>query len=187
MDWFRLRHTLGLYMQKTGFKRANYIKEHGLFHHVGENCMFMFRKLPLYGDLISVGDNVHLASNVVFITHDVTHNMLNYRDKNAGFKEYIGCIEIGNNVFVGANTTILYNSKIPSDTIIGANSLVNKPIKIGGVYAGTPVKYICSIEEFVNKRKGYDLSIKKEKTRLSKETVAKAWSDFNNKNKNNED
>ena len=182
MDWFRLKHTLGLYMQNTGFKRANYIKEHGLFHHVGEHCMFMFRKLPLYADLISVGNNVHLASNVGFITHDVTHNMLNYRDKNASFREYIGCIEIGDNVFVGANTTILYNSKIPSDTIIGANSLVNKPLTKSGVYAGVPARYICSVEDFINKRKNFDLQIKKNKTRLSEDTIAQAWKLFNELN-----
>ena len=178
MDWFRLKHTIGLYLQKTGFQRADYIKKNGLFHHVGDNCMFMFRKLPLYADLISVGDNVHLASNVSFVTHDVTHNMLNRRANTRDFKEYIGCIEVGDNVFVGANTTILYNSKIPSDTIIGANSFVNKILPRGGVYAGSPVKYICSIEDFINKRAGYSLLIKKTKTRLSKDTIDEAWRKF---------
>ena len=83
--------------------------------------MFMFRKLPLYGDLISVGNNVFFASNVSLVTHDVTHKMLNRYDPTLKLSEYIGCIEIGDNVFVGANTTILYNSRIPSNTIIGAN------------------------------------------------------------------
>lgn len=149
-----------------------------MFHHVGENCMFMFRKLPLYADLISVGNNVHIASNVSFITHDVTHNMLNYRNGTKEFKEFAGCIEIGDNVFVGANTTILYNSKIPSDTIIGANSFVNKALKSGGVYAGVPARYICSIDEFINKRAEYSLQIRKDKTRLSKETIDEAWKQF---------
>lgn len=178
MDWFRLRHTIMLYKQKTGFKRANYIKEHNLFRHVGDNCMVMFRKLPLYGELISLGNNVHIASNVSLITHDVTHNMLNARDSSLKLTEYVGCIEIGDNVFVGANTTILYNSRIPSNTIIGANSFVNKPLPSGGVYAGCPAKYICTIEEFLNKRSGYSLCIKKDKTRLSAETADAAWKRF---------
>ena len=90
--------------------------------------MFMFRKVPLYPKLISVGDNVHIATNVLFVTHDVTHNMLNEKVGKKKYQEFIGCIEIGSNVLIGANTIIMYNSKIPSDTIIGANSLVNKKI-----------------------------------------------------------
>lgn len=178
MDWFRLYHSLRLCLKNSGRKRAEYIKEKHLFHHVGENCMFMFRKLPLYADLISVGNNVHLASNVGFVTHDVTHNMLNRRSETKEFKEYIGCIEIGDNVFIGANTTILYNSSIPSDTIIGANSLVRKPLEKSGVYAGVPARYICSIEEFIGKRAEYSMHIKKDKTRLSQETIDEAWKQF---------
>lgn len=178
MDWFRLYHTFQLCLKRTGRERAEYIRKHGLFHSVGENCMFMFRKLPLYSELISVGNNVHLASNVSFITHDVTHNMLNHRGGAGAFSEYIGCIEIGDNVFVGANTTILYNSRIPSDTIIGANSLVRKTLDKGGVYAGIPARYICSIEEFIGKRTEYSLKIRKNKSRLSQETVDEAWKQF---------
>ena len=69
--------------------------------------MFMFRKLPLYSELISVGNNVHFASNVTLVTHDVTHVMLNRSDPSLKLSEYVGCIEIGDNVFIGANTTIL--------------------------------------------------------------------------------
>ena len=39
--------------------------------------MFMFRKVPFYLRLNSVGDNVHIATNVLF----VTHNMLNKNEK----------------------------------------------------------------------------------------------------------
>ena len=178
MDWFRLYHSFRLCLIRTGSGRANYIREHGLFHSVGENCMFMFRKLPLYPELISVGNNVHIASNVSFITHDVTHNMLNHRGGAGKFKEYIGCIEIGDNVFVGANTTILYNSGVPSDTIIGANSLVRKTLDQGGVYAGIPARYICSIDDFIGKRAEYSLKIRKNKSRLSTDTIDEAWKQF---------
>ncbi len=181
MDWFRIRHSLRLLMLSTGMKRAEYVRSHGLFHHVGEHCMFMFRKLPLYSDLISVGDNVHLAANVTFFTHDVTHSMLNYRAGTKEFKEYIGCIEIGDNVFIGANTTILYDSKIPSNTIIGANSLVNKVLTREGVYAGIPVRYICSLDEFISKRKGYSIALHKSHHRLTPETVSEAWKVFHEK------
>lgn len=175
MDWFRLKHTVALYLIYSGTKRANYIKKHHLFHHVGDKCMFTFRKLPLYGDLISVGNNVRFASNVLLVTHDAIHNMLNNMDPTLKLPEYTGCIEMGDNVFVGANTTILYNSYIPSDTIIGAGSLVNRRLTSGGVWAGVPVRYICSIEEFLAKRGRDYLKIEKNGHRLSEKTIQAAW------------
>jgi len=58
-------------------KRAEYLGKHRIFKHVGANCMVMFRKIPLHANLISFQDNVHVASNVLFVTHDVTYSMLN--------------------------------------------------------------------------------------------------------------
>ena len=52
--------------------------------------------------------------------------MLN--NKLSGFQEYLGCIDIKDNVFVGANITILLNATIGSDTIVAAGTLVNKSI-----------------------------------------------------------
>ncbi|WP_302950626.1 acyltransferase [Holdemania filiformis] len=88
--------------------------------------MTMFRKIPLYPKLISFGDNVWIASDVSFVSHDVIHRMLN--NKLGGFQEYLGCIDIKDNVFVGANSTILLNATIGSDTIVAAGTLVNKSI-----------------------------------------------------------
>lgn len=178
MDWFRLKHTVALYLIYSGAKRAEYIRKHHLFHHVGNKCMFTFRKLPLYGELISVGDNVRMASNVLLVTHDAIHNMLNNMQPDGKMHEYTGCIEMGDNVFIGANTTILYNSYIPSNTIIGAGSLVNRRLRSGGVWAGVPVRYICSIEEFLEKRGKDYLDIEKNGHRLSEKTIEAAWNAY---------
>ena len=56
------------------------------------------------------------------------------------FAEYWGCIEIGNNVVLGANTLILPNVKIGSNVIVGAGSIVTKDIPnncvVGGYLVG---------------------------------------------------
>ncbi|MGN0580802.1 MAG: acyltransferase [Ruminococcus sp.] len=152
MDWFRIRHTLALHLIMTGGKRAEYIKKHHVFANMGENCIVMFRKVPLHSKLISIGNNVRIASNVTFVTHDVIHKMLNtkYAPEKV-YPEFKGCIEIKDNVFIGANTTVLSNVLIGPNVIIGACSLVNKDIS-EGVYAGVPAKYICSLEDFLAKR-----------------------------------
>ena len=146
---------------------------------MGKNCMTMFRKIPLYPKLISFGNNVWCASGVTFVTHDVIHKMLNNMTGKEDFSENIGCIDIRDNVFIGANTTILYNVSIGSNTIIAAGSVVNKSLKGGGVYAGVPARYICSIEDFMKKRKNAaQISVTYADDGLSDKTVKAAWKRF---------
>ena len=65
---------------------------------------------------------------------------------------YAGEIIIGNNVVIGANSTVLYNKTIGNNVIIGAGSVVTKDIPDNGVWGGNPIRYICSYDDFVNKR-----------------------------------
>lgn len=181
MDWYRIRHTIGLHLCSTATKRAAYIKKYDIFYHMGDNCMAMFRKIPLYPKLISFGKNVWIASDVLFVPHDVIHRMLNNKLETDEFQENIGCIDIEDNVFVGSNTTILPNVTIGSDTIVAAGSLVNKSIR-GGVYAGVPAKYVCSIDAFIEKRKAEpQIEIKRGKGGLSEDTIVAAWKRFREK------
>ena len=178
MDWYRIRHTIGMHLCSTAIKRAAYLKKHDILYHIVDNCMTMFRKIPLYPKLISFGNNVWIASDVLFVPHDVVHRMLNNKLGGDGFQEYLGCIDIKDNVFVGSNSTILPNVTIGPNTIIAAGTLVNKSIR-EGVYAGVPAKYVCSLDEFVQKRKQYaHIDISRGKGGLSEDTVEAVWKRF---------
>lgn len=113
----------------------------------------MSRKVPLYAKLIKLGNNVRLASGITFVTHDVTHVMLNDIQTLNGekFKEKIGCIEIKDNVFVGAGSTILYGVQIGSNVIVGAGSLVLRDIPSNSVVGGVPARVISTFDEYVEK------------------------------------
>ena len=176
MDWYRLRHTIGMHLCSTAIKRAAYLKKHDILYHIGDNCMTMFRKIPLYPKLISFGNNVWIAADVLFVPHDVIHRMLNYKYDTTEFTEFVGCIDIKDNVFVGSNTTILPNVTIGPNTIIAAGSLVNHSIPGDGVYGGVPARYICSLDDFINKRKTYPyVELKGDKKGLTEETVEAVW------------
>jgi len=54
---------------------------------------------------------------------------------------------IGNNVWIGANVTILPGVTIGDDTVIGAGSVVNRDIPSGVVAAGNPCRAIRKITE----------------------------------------
>lgn len=184
MDWYRIRHTIGMCTCTTATKRAKYLKKHNILYSIGDNCMTMFRKIPLYPKLISIGDNVWIASNVTFVTHDVIHRMLNNKFNTNDYQENLGCIDIRDNVFVGANVTILPNVLIGSNTIIAADSLVNRDIAGNGVWGGVPAKYICSFDEFVSKRNNLKkLIISGGKGGLSEQTILECWKRFSNMEK----
>ena len=150
----RLWHSLRISLMRDSGKRVDYLRKHNVFGHIGKNTIWRDRLVPLYADRIFLGNNVRCGSKVYFITHDVIHDMLNHREGNDfEFKEFIGDIHVGDNVFIGSNSTILGGANIGSNVIIGAGSLVNKDIPSNSVVGGVPAKYICSFDDFVEKRK----------------------------------
>ena len=62
-------------------------------------------------------------------------------------------IKIGNNVFIGANTTLLYDVSIGDNVIIGAGSVVTKDIPDGVVAAGVSCKVNGKYDDFKEKMK----------------------------------
>lgn len=83
MEKYRLKHTICLWMTMSAAKRTKYLKDHHVFGYIGENCSIMDRRVPLYANLIKLGNNVHLASAVNFITHDISHVMINNIEKSS--------------------------------------------------------------------------------------------------------
>ena len=134
-----------------GYARADYLKKIGYFKHIGEHCYLNPWNFGTEPHLISFGDNVHIASNVHFVNHDITCMMFNYMDSNHHYKIRQGEIRIGNNVFIGSGTRILYDVTIGDNVIIGAGSLVNKDIPDGSVAAGVPCRVIGKFENYMKR------------------------------------
>ena len=176
----RYWHMLRLWTIRSSLKRVKYMKKHGLFHSVGERVMITSRRVPLYAKLISIGNNVWMASGVEFLTHDVTHFMLNGLKDGNRYTERIGCIGIGDNVFIGANTKILYDVKIGNNVIIAAGTLVNKDIPSNCVWGGVPGRFIESFDDYLEKRRQFTLEHPADNHNLniSPECEEEIWSKF---------
>lgn len=142
---------LRLIFKGAGYKRAEYLEKKKYFKKQGEHCYFQPWNFGTEPHLISFGNNVHVASGVTFVNHDITALMFRYMDKNEGYKNRTGEIQIGNNVFIGCNSTILYDVKIGDNVIIGAGSLINKDIPDGSVAAGVPCRVVGKFETYKNK------------------------------------
>ena len=134
-----------------GYSRAEYLKKKHYFKSIGEHVYLQPWNFGTEPELISFGDNVHVASNVNFVNHDITCMMFNYMDKEHRYKLRQGEINIGNNVFIGAGSRILYDVTIGDNVIIGAGSLVNRSIPSGTVAAGVPCKVIGSFVDYQRK------------------------------------
>ena len=114
--------------------------------------------------MIEIGDNVHITSGCRILQHGYDWCVL--QKKYGDVLGSSGKVKIGNNVFIGVETTILKGVTIGNDVIIGAKSLVNKDCLKSGVYAGNPARYIMSLEDYYEKRKSKQLE---EAVELAKE------------------
>ena len=86
------------------------------------------------------GDDVNCARNMYLI--DCNHG---YKRKDILInKQEMECerIVIGNNVWIGVNTTIIKGAKIGNGTVVGACSLVNKHFPDDCVIGGVPAKIL---------------------------------------------
>lgn len=159
----------------NGFKRAEYIKSKNLFHGIGENVFFQPRKLPGDPKLIHLHNNISIASGVVFVCHDVIHQVFNNMSPNSKFIFNMGCIEIMDNVFIGANSIIMPNVRIGKNVIIAAGSVVTKDICDGVVVGGIPARVIGKFDDVYADR--YKKTIKEEKY-TREEQIKRLWTDF---------
>lgn len=147
MDFKRVWHSFRLWTFRSPSKRANYLRNHHVYASIGEGCSFQSRKVPLYANLIRIGNYVTMAGNVSFLTHDVSHVILNrYMGTNA-LRENAGCIEIGDNVYVGSKVVINKNVKIGNNVIIAPGSVVNSDVPSNSLVAGDPAKVRTSLDK----------------------------------------
>ncbi len=155
----KLSIVLHLSLSNGGRSKATYLKSLNLFKMFGDNNFWYSRVVPADMEQISIHNNVKVATDVYFCTHDVLHDMFN-DDPNLGgeYKRYSGEIEIFDNVFIGAKSTIMYGVKIGPNAIVAANSVVVKDVPEGVVVGGNPARIIGAYDIVAAKR--YDYSIK---------------------------
>lgn len=137
--------------QASNNKRANLLRKKGIKIGSGSDISHnVFWGSEPY--LITLGNNVRIARNVTFITHDGgmwvlrNLNMLENADK-------FGPIHIKDNVHIGMNVTIMPGVTIGNNCIIGCNAVVTKNIPDNSIAVGVPAKVIETIDEYYNKNK----------------------------------
>lgn len=113
---------------------------------VGKQTAFALMVMPdiMFPEKITVGKNSVIGYNTTILAHEYL------------IKEYrIGAVIIGDEVLIGANSTILPGITIGDHAIVSAGTLVHKDVPQGSFVGGNPMQVIYNKEE-MDKRKLFE-------------------------------
>lgn len=97
---------------------------------------------------IYIGDNVNIGGNVVIYDTDFhsINPFIRLNGKQDKENTTTKPVYIGNNVFIGAHSTILKGVEIGDNVVIGACSVVTKSIPPNEIWAGNPIRKIRQLK-----------------------------------------
>ena len=141
----------------TSNSYVKYLRKKGC--KVGEGTVFFFPREVTVDItrpwLIDIGRNVQITKNVSILTHGYDWSVI--KGKYGEICGSAGRVKIGDNVFIGFNSTILKGVTVGDNVIIGANSLVSHDIPSNVVVGGNPARVLMSIDDYYKKRKDKQL------------------------------
>jgi len=181
----RLYHSLRLLLLGGPRRRAAYLKKHALFDAIGENCAWGPVKMPIHPKLIRLHNHVVIHKTAVIVTHDMLNGFLQKArpDKDFGYRERLGCVEIMDDVYVGNRVTILPGVRIGKNCVISTGSVVSQDIPENSVVAGNPARVVGRFDIFCAMRSARKSEIKRFKSQeLPDEIAGQLWERFDQKN-----
>lgn len=100
---------------------------------VAQNVSLAWQVTPdlFFPELIHIAENTIIGYNTTILAHEYLTN-----------EWRTGPVEIGKNVTIGANCTILPGVTIGDNAIISAMSLINRDVPAGAKVGGVPIRQI---------------------------------------------
>ena len=109
---------------------------------IGEKSFINSGCVLYIGNGIRIGNNVSIAANCVLAptNHEFADRSRLHQEQ--GFRPSRGGIVIEDDVWIGAQSTILDGAILSLGVVVGAQSLVRGKLESFGVYAGNPIAKI---------------------------------------------
>lgn len=112
---------------------------------VGKGCRIYRADFGSEPFLVRIGDRVTVTAGVRFVTHDGAMCLV-VDERGRRFR--FAPISVGDNVFLGVNSTILPGVCIGNNCIVGAGAVVTKSVPDNSVVVGVPGRVIGRFDEF---------------------------------------
>jgi acetyltransferase-like isoleucine patch superfamily enzyme len=115
---------------------------------IGEGCRFA--GIPSFGTepyLITLGNHVAIASNVLFITHDGGTFAFRHEERYQKVIKY-GRINILDHCVIGERAIILPGVTIGPNSVVAAGSVVSRNIPPGVLAAGNPARPVLTLHQY---------------------------------------
>ena len=112
---------------------------------IGEHTAFALMVMPdvMFPEKIKVGRNSIIGYNTTILAHEYL------------IEEYrLGDVVIGDDVMIGANSTILPGVVIGDRAVVAAGTVVHKDVPAGAFVAGNPMRVVYTKEE-IEQRKAH--------------------------------
>jgi acetyltransferase-like isoleucine patch superfamily enzyme len=147
-----ISHPLGLQLHDRGnlavgsgtvIERDGILNVHG-FCEIGNDAYISARFLLGCSKLVTIGNNVAIGPNVVIVdTNKVYSNLKIPISEQGGVSKEV---RIGDNCWIGANSTILPGTILGKHVIVGAGSVVRGTFPDYVLLAGMPAKIIRNLD-----------------------------------------
>ncbi|MCB2194270.1 MAG: acyltransferase [Bacteroidetes bacterium] len=106
---------------------------------MGKNTTIGFHNFIFASKSITIGDDCLIAPFVYIVdsNHQIKRNFKINQQPNE-----VASVNIGNDVWIASNVTILKGVNIGDGAVIAANSVVNKDVPQFKIFGGSPAKEI---------------------------------------------
>lgn len=159
--------------RKTFWTGEKYARHLGV--NIGKDCYISTKGFSTEPYLITIGNNVRIAKNVVFFTHG---GVWPFRSKLGNDFDMFGKIQIGNNIHIGEGVFILPGVTIGDNCIIGAATVITKSIPDNSIVGGNPGKIIGNIDDFLERAAKLNMKTKKMPYEKKKEYLLSLSNEF---------
>jgi len=109
---------------------------------IGERCYLNPGVVIYSGNGIRLGNDVLIAANCTLapVNHEFRDRSRTIYDQR--FSPSKGGIEIGDDVWIGANTVVLDGARIGQGAVVAAGTVVRGELEPYGIYVGNPLRLI---------------------------------------------
>ena len=123
---------------------------------IGKNCLIETRNWSTEPYLITIGNNCAITRGVRISTHGGGRTVRSF----APDFDIFGKVVIEDWAYIGANSQIMPGVTIGEGALVAAGSIVTKSVPPHVVVGGNPARYICTVEEFYERNKQYNVNTK---------------------------